>query len=202
MTSLILVRHGETDWNAQRRIQGSTDIPLNDTGRAQAREVAERLRDELADAGPLVVASSDLSRAHETAQIVATVAGVAEPRTYPQLRERAYGDAEGITVDEFARRWGDWHTAEIPRAETWPDVRRRALTGIRRVVRDARRSTAPQSPTVIVVAHGALIREIIRHASAGEFPHAGERLPNGSTHAFLVERDRLSLRSYAAHPVG
>ena len=60
MTSLILVRHGETDWNAQRRIQGSTDIPLNENGRTQARETAERLRDELAGDGPVVIASSDL----------------------------------------------------------------------------------------------------------------------------------------------
>ncbi|WP_036320178.1 histidine phosphatase family protein, partial [Microbacterium sp. B24] len=59
MTTLILVRHGETDWNAMRRIQGSTDIPLNDTGRAQAREVAERLQQELSAVGPVVVASSD-----------------------------------------------------------------------------------------------------------------------------------------------
>ncbi len=64
---LILVRHGETDWNRDRRIQGTTDIPLNDTGRAQAREVAERLREELEGVGPVVVASSDLSRAAETA---------------------------------------------------------------------------------------------------------------------------------------
>jgi broad specificity phosphatase PhoE len=201
VTSLILVRHGETDWNAQRRIQGSTDIPLNENGRTQARETAERLRDELAGDGPVFIASSDLSRAHETARIIATTVGVAEPRTYPQLRERSYGDAEGITDSEFHARWGDWHTAEVPNAESWPDVRRRALAGIQRVIRDARRATAPAAPTVVVVAHGALIREVIRHASAGEFPHVGERLPNGSAHTFLVERDRLSMRSYVGTPV-
>ncbi|MBF4561006.1 histidine phosphatase family protein [Microbacterium sp. VKM Ac-2870] len=201
MTTLILVRHGETDWNAARRIQGSTDIALNDTGRAQARELAERLRGELAGAGRLVVSASDLSRAAETAQIIAARLGVDPPRTYRQLRERSYGIAEGVSVDEMRRRWGSWADADIPEAESWPDVRRRALAGLQRAVRDARRETAPSGPTVIVVTHGALIREVIRHASSGAFPHEGERLANASTHTFLLERDRLSVRSYAAVPL-
>lgn len=201
MTTLILVRHGETDWNATRRIQGSTDIPLNDTGRAQAREVAGHLQRELSAAGPVVVASSDLSRAAETAQIIAAALAVSPPRAYRQLRERSYGIAEGASVEEFRDRWGSWAEAEVPEAETWPQVRRRALAGIQRAVRDARREAAPQSPTVVVVSHGALIREVIRHASAGAFPLEGERLANASTHRFLVERDRLSVQSYAAIPM-
>jgi len=202
VTTLILVRHGETDWNAARRIQGSTDIPLNDTGRAQAREVAERLREELEGVGPVVVASSDLSRAAETAQIIASTLGVAAPRTYRQLRERSYGVAEGAGVDEFRERWGEWAQAEVPDAESWAQVRQRALAGLQRAVRDARRATAPLGPTLVMVSHGALIREVIRHASAGAFPHEGERLANASTHTFLLERDRLSVRSYAAVPLG
>lgn len=201
MTTLILVRHGETDWNATRRIQGSTDIALNDTGRAQARELADRLRGELADAGPVVVSASDLSRAVETAQIIAETLGVDAPRTYRQLRERSYGVAEGASVEEMHRRWGGWADADIPDAESWPDVRRRALAGLQRAVRDARRETAPSAPTVVVVTHGALIREVIRHASSGAFPHEGERLANASTHTFLLERDRLSVRSYDAVPI-
>lgn len=198
MTTLILVRHGETDWNAARRIQGSTDIPLNETGRAQARDVAERLRGELGESGPVVVSSSDLSRAAETARIIAGTLGVAEPRAYRQLRERSYGVAEGAGVEEFRTRWGGWADADVPEAETWPEVRRRALAGLQRAVRDARREAAPSSPTVVVVSHGALIREVIRHASAGAFPREDERLANASTHTFLLERDRLSVRSYAA----
>lgn len=164
-------------------------------------DVAERLRDERADDAPTVVASSDLSRAHETAQTIARVLGAAEPRTYPALRERNYGDAEGVGVDEFRARWGDWHAAEVPNAESWSQVRARALHGLQRIVRDARRSTAPVAPNIVVVAHGALIREVIRHASSGAFPHEGERLANASTHTFLIERDRLSVLSYAAIPL-
>jgi len=195
VTLLTLVRHGETDWNRARRIQGSTDIPLNDTGREQARQVAELLRDRMPAASPVIVVSSDLSRARETAEIIAGALGVDPPRTYPQLRERAYGEAEGVDTAEFLERWGDWHSAEIPGAEPWPALRARALAALQQIVRDVRQTTAPASASVIAVAHGALIREIIRHATGGELPPVGFRLPNGSTYDLLLERDRLRLLS-------
>ncbi|MCT9820013.1 histidine phosphatase family protein [Microbacterium sp. W1N] len=200
MTTLTLVRHGETDWNRRRRIQGSTDIPLNDTGRAQALETGRRLRVELAGQEPLVVASSDLSRADETARIIAAELGAGAHRTYPELRERGYGEAEGATDVEFAERWGEWVTAQVPGAAPWEDVRTRAVTGLRAAVRDARRQTAPAAPSLVIVAHGALIRELIRHATGGEFPAPGERLANGSTHTFFLERERLRLIDYAPIP--
>lgn len=200
MTLLTLVRHGETDWNRERRIQGSTDIPLNDTGRAQARAAASMLHDQLglssAPVAPIVVAS-DLSRAAETAQIIAVELGLSAPREYPGLRERAYGDAEGVDAADFIRRWGDWHSAEVPGAEPWPHLRERGLRALASVVRDARSATAPAAASVIVVTHGALIREMIRHATGGELPPAGERLANGSAHTMLFERERLQLLSYA-----
>lgn len=190
MTLLTLVRHGETDWNRDRRIQGATDIPLNDTGRAQAREAAAAL------SGDIVVAS-DLSRARETAEIIAEGLGLPSPRLYAGLRERAYGEAEGVEAAEFIRRWGDWHSAEIPGAEPWPVLRARGLSALSAVVRDARVATAPAAASVIVVTHGALIRELIRHATGGELPPIGERLPNGSAYTMLYERERLRLLSYA-----
>ncbi len=197
MTTLTLVRHGETDWNARRLIQGSTDIPLNDTGRQQAREAAESLRSRLDLDAPLVVASSDLSRARETASIIADVLGATAPRAYPALRERGYGEAEGVGIEQFRERWGAWEDAVVPGAEAWADVRVRALAGLRAAIRDARRDTFPLAPSLVVVSHGALIRELIRHATGGAFPASGERLANGSAHTFLMERDRLSLLDYA-----
>ena len=196
MTILTLVRHGETEWNREGRIQGSTDIPLNETGRGQAHEAALALRGDLPPDSPLVVVSSDLQRAAETADIIAAELGAGTPLRYPGLRERGYGEAEGMRVADFHARWGDWHTAEVPGAETWDALRDRALSAVQSAVRDARRATAPEAPAVIAVAHGALIRGLIRHATGGEFPSAHERLPNGSAHTFRLERERLHLLSY------
>jgi probable phosphoglycerate mutase len=194
VTLLTLVRHGETDWNRDRRIQGSTDIPLNDTGRAQARTAAETLSGD-------IIVSSDLSRARETAQIIAAELGLPEPRAYRELRERSYGEAEGVDAAEFIRRWGQWHSAEIPGAEPWPHLRSRALRALASVVQDARRTTAPAAASVIVVTHGALIRELLRHATGGELPPDRVRLPNGSAYTVLYERERLRLLSYAGASV-
>ncbi len=197
MTALTLIRHGETDWNRDRRIQGSTDIPLNETGRAQARAAAALLRERPEADQPVAVVASDLSRARETAQIIANELGVAPPRLYPGLRERAYGEAEGIDAAEFLQRWGDWNSAEVPGAEPWPQLRARGLAALGRAVQDHRRATAPAAASLVVVTHGALIRELIRHATGGVLPPAGQRLPNASAHEMLYERDRLSLVSYA-----
>jgi probable phosphoglycerate mutase len=196
VTILTLVRHGETDWNRDGRIQGATDIPLNDTGRAQAREAGLLLAQRLDGDTPVVVASSDLLRAAETADIIAEVLGAGPVGRYPGLRERGYGEAEGLHAAEFHARWGNWHTAQVPGAEPWPEVRERALRAIRQVIRDARHATAPRAPEVVAVAHGALIRQVIRHATGEELPAEGERLPNGSAHTFLVERHRIRLLSY------
>ncbi len=197
MTLLTLIRHGETDWNLARRIQGSTDIPLNDTGRQQARDAATALRAQLDLEGPVVVVSSDLSRARETAEIIAGELGLRLSRLYPDLREREYGEAEGVDAAEFLARWGDWHSAEVPGAEPWAQLRTRGLRALRHIDRDARRATAPVAASVVVVTHGAMIRELIRHATAGELPARGERLPNGAAYTMLYERERLRLLSYA-----
>lgn len=204
MTYLTLIRHGQTDWNLARRIQGSTDIPLNDTGRAQARAtatgLAERMAEQYGGVRPIVV-SSDLSRAHETAQIIAAELGTDVAHAYPQLRERSYGVAEGLTVDEYRAGFGEFNRDNVPEAESDDALRIRAVDALRRIARDVRRSHAPADVPVIAVSHGAFIAQLIRHASAGQFPLAGERLANASTHAFRVERDRLSVLSYMAVPV-
>lgn len=201
MTILTLVRHGETEWNREGRIQGSTDIPLNDTGRRQAHEAALALHRDLPADAPLVVVSSDLQRAAETADIIAAELGAQTPQRYAGLRERSYGEAEGMRVAEFHARWGDWNTAQVPGAETWEQLRDRALAALQTATRDARRALAPTAPTIVGVAHGALIRALIRHATGGEYPAAHERLPNGSAHTFRLERERLQVVSYVGTSV-
>lgn len=104
MTRLHVVRHGQTDWNLAGRLQGSSDIALNDTGRAQARRVAASLGDQLEDGA--VIVSSTLSRAVETADIIAQGRSWAVHRD-ARLGERRYGPWEGLLAHERAARFPD-----------------------------------------------------------------------------------------------
>ena len=198
MTLLTLVRHGETDWNRDRRIQGSTDIPLNDTGRAQARDAAALLRDGW------MRPRSPRSSSRATCRARGRPPRSSPPNStfprrapIPRCANAPTGTPKASRPSEFIRRWGDWHSAEIPGAEPWPHLRERALRALAQVVRDARRATAPAAASVIVVTHGALIRELLRHATGGELPPTGQRLANGSAYTVLYERERLQLLSYA-----
>jgi probable phosphoglycerate mutase len=187
VTDLILLRHGETDWNRERRIQGLSDIPLNETGRVQARAAGELLRIELANAGPVVVVSSDLSRAIETAEIIAEALGVPGPRQYPGLRERGYGEAEGALVAEVPTLFGSAERDLIPGAESSADLRARALRALDEIATDVERAMSGAS--IIAVAHGALIAEVVRVASDGALPRPGERIANGYPFRFQLDRD-------------
>mgnify|MGYP003417305688 FL=1 len=200
MITLTLVRHGETDWNFARRIQGSTDIPLNETGRAQAREAAETLRPAVlgASESPFLVAS-DLSRATETAQIIARELGLAAPRLFPELRERAYGEAEGILVDDFYARFGEGGQDTVPGAETNAELQTRAVLAIARVTAAAGDDADATNRHIIAVSHGGFIREVISHATQGERPLPGERLGNASAHTFRLSDDEIHLVEYVAH---
>jgi 2,3-bisphosphoglycerate-dependent phosphoglycerate mutase len=100
ITRIVAVRHGETAWNVDSRIQGQLDIPLNDTGTWQARRVADALRDE----GLETLYTSDLQRARQTADAVALSCGL-EPRHDRGLRERSFGSFEGRTWSEIEQRW-------------------------------------------------------------------------------------------------
>jgi|HigsolmetaAR203D_1030402.scaffolds.fasta_scaffold01603_3 probable phosphoglycerate mutase len=103
MTEIGLIRHGVTDWNVLKKIQGKSDIPLNGEGRRQAKQLAERLRREQWDA----VVTSDLVRAKETAEIVAQALGIPVASEDARLRERSFGAAEGTTEEERLARWGE-----------------------------------------------------------------------------------------------
>jgi uncharacterized phosphatase len=124
MTELYLVRHGETDWNRQRRIQGLTDIPLNDTGRAQARATGELLARRSWDA----VYASPLARARETAAIIAGELGLPGPTLLDALVERNYGDAEGLDWMQVDSRFP--HGAAVPGRESREQVGARVVPAL------------------------------------------------------------------------
>ena len=161
-TRIIAVRHGETAWNVDTRIQGHLDIALNDTGRWQARQVARALADE-----PLAaVYTSDLQRAHATAQAIAQASGapfVAEPG----LRERSFGELEGRTFAEIeaelpeqARRWRqrDPHFAPTG-GETLVQLRERIAATTHRL------AAQHTEQLIVLVAHGGVLDMLYRLAT-------------------------------------
>ena len=188
MTLITLVRHGQTDWNLERRIQGSTDIPLNDTGRGHALQAAAAL----AGAQHHAIYSSPLVRARETAQIIARELGLEEPQLVRDLREREFGEGEGMLVADYIEQYGDWH-AGVPGAESFDRVRDRALGALEVIARHSRRRSAPAAESIIVVAHGGVIRALLDHASGGTLPLQGVPLLNGSVHRFEASPGVLRL---------
>ncbi|MCA0754398.1 histidine phosphatase family protein [Paenibacillus sp. N4] len=124
-----LVRHGKTDWNAEGRIQGQTDIPLNKEGIRQAEALAGRLfrEERVWDA----VVSSDLMRARDTAAIIAEKLEIPLLEGDPRLRERYFGEAEGMTEEQRLARWGiNWRDA-AGGVESDDDMRARGLAALR-----------------------------------------------------------------------
>ena len=154
-----LVRHGETDWNLNGRIQGQSDVPLNATGIRQVSHLAQRLEDIHFDA----VYSSDLARTHETAQIITSGRDI-EIAADPDLREFSFGEWEGLTDTEIEARQpgalserisaGNEAFAAPGGENTW-----QVLDRVRRFCERTAKRHDP-SDDVLVVAHGGSIRAL------------------------------------------
>ncbi len=165
VTELILVRHGETDWNVEKRLQGFHDIVLNPEGERQARALGVRLKDEPIDA----IYSSDLKRAYLTAQAIAEVRGM--PILPEQgLRERCFGAFEGFLHPELAERYPEDYAAlqrrdvdvRYPRGEfeceTLTEFNARVLDCVARIARSGHRR-------VLLVTHGGVLDTVYRRAT-------------------------------------
>jgi broad specificity phosphatase PhoE len=142
MTTLLLVRHGETDWNAEGRLQGHTDQPLSDYGRRQAQQLAGEREDEELEA----IYSSDLARARETAEIVGERLGLPVVLD-PDLREKDWGTWEGLNAVERDR-------VEFV-GETTEAHQERMLRALRRIA-----ERHPGDGRVLVVTHGGSMRRV------------------------------------------
>ena len=175
--TIFLARHGETEWNRVGRWQGNTDIPLSEVGRAQARQLAERLRER----DVTEIFTSDLSRARETAEIVAQVLGVTRLRVDPRLRERGFGCFEGLTREECEERHAEVWARYLADRRTVPPGAEPQEQVVARVV--AALTAVAQSDLtghVLVVSHGAAIRSFL-HTVTGTEP-----APLANTALFLV----------------
>jgi 2,3-bisphosphoglycerate-dependent phosphoglycerate mutase len=177
MTELIVIRHGETDWNRQHRFQGQLDVPLNAAGRAQAARLAQRLAGEHFD----VVVASDLQRAHATAQ---AAAGGRAIEVDPLWREQAFGVLEGLDASTVTQQhpdlWEQWlrHDADYALPGGGESVRafqQRVLRGLHRVV------CAHAGRCIAVFTHGGVLDMLWRAAQklslhgarACEIPNTG-----------------------------
>jgi broad specificity phosphatase PhoE len=159
MTTFLLVRHGETDWNLEGRVQGQTDRPLNATGLAQARALA----DVLASERLVAVYASDLVRARDTALIAASSHGL-EVTLDPDLREKHFGSWEGLASAEIEKRFPDAARGRWGDGETSEAVAKRAVAAIERI-----RGLHPRG-SVLIVSHGGPMRAILDHLKVPHEP--------------------------------
>ena len=162
LTRIVAIRHGETSWNVDARIQGQLDVGLNETGRWQALRLAQALADERFDA----VYSSDLGRAWQTAQAVAEAAGVVL-RSDQRLRERGFGVFEGLTFAEIeqrfapqAQRWRSREASFGPEGgETLAGFVERAVDAVAAI------AARHRGQHIAVVTHGGVLDALYRAAS-------------------------------------
>lgn len=159
MLRIFLIRHGETEWNRQGRLQGNSDIHISPEGIRQAKLLAEHAPFQHVDA----IYSSDLSRAFETAKVLAVNFNVMPVKTKPELRETNYGEWEGREIAElamespkdFGKFFTDPERCHPPHGETFLECQARVMIGIRDIIAEH------DNQNVVVVSHGAAIRLII-----------------------------------------
>ena len=189
MTTVYLARHGESDWNVERRWQGHADRPLTDRGREQAELLARRLTDVKLEA----VYASDLRRAWETAQAVAAPRGLEVVRL-PELREVDVGSWSGHTRDECAERFPEAFARWQHGGSGWDDGESYEEMGARIV--EAIRTIAAEHPdgAVLIVSHGGPIRAVHAHALGVDIAthrRTGPVEPNARLSAVSVENGRI-----------
>jgi broad specificity phosphatase PhoE len=190
VTVILLARHGESDWNHERRWQGHADRPLTERGEGQARALADRL----AEIGLDAVYSSDLQRARATAEAVARPRGLVV-RVRPELREVDVGSWSGLTRDDAQQRFPEAYARWLDGGSGWADgesyetMSERVLGAVAEIV------AAHPDGWVFVVSHGGPIRAV--HAAAlGMDVHEYRRLrpvePNARLSAVCAEDGRLT----------
>jgi broad specificity phosphatase PhoE len=189
VTTILLARHGETDWNREGRFQGHADPPLNETGRAQAAELAAELEGvELA-----AVYSSPLRRAIETAEVVAAEHGL-EPLAVDALREVDVGSWQGLTRVEIEARFPEQFARWLDYDQGWEDGESYEGMGRRAVAVLLELAAAHEGERILAVTHGGPIRAAFAFAdgtSHAEARRLGPRISNVFLAEFAVEGGAL-----------
>lgn len=197
-TEFLLIRHGQTDWNILKRLQGHSDIPLNETGLAQAQTLAQTLASEKLDA----IYSSDLQRASVTAETIAKSHGLIVTKTQ-RLRERCYGICEGMKGDEIKEKFPEshraWYAADpdhfFPDGERKTESPRQFYHRVIDILNDI--AKRHQNERVAIITHFGVIENAFRLSQ--KIP-LGERcrMPvlNTSINRFLLQDGQLSLLAW------
>jgi 2,3-bisphosphoglycerate-dependent phosphoglycerate mutase len=195
MTELILLRHGETDWNRELRFQGHVDVSLNAIGFEQARRLAQRLAGETAHR----LYASDLLRAQQTADPVARqlgLVGVSEPA----LREQCFGRVDGMRVDDIKAQhpqaWEGWLRFQedfcMPEGESTRQFHARVMDAVQRLVE------AHPGQTLVVVTHGGVLDMIYRTArSLGLSGPRQSEIPNAGLNRVRVHGQGIDILAWA-----
>ena len=188
--NIFLLRHGETDWNKEERLQGHTDIPLNQNGRLQINHVAEILANLYI--GIDLIISSPLSRAHESAEIVAKRLSYEKDDivTEPLLIERYFGAGEGLTIVERKERYPD---NIYPKMESFEDLIERAHSVFVKIVK-----LYKDKENILVVAHGAILYAILTAITDGQVVYWGDtvKMDQGSIHLIKYIDGAVQLAKY------
>jgi len=201
MTELILIRHGETDWNRELRFQGQVDVPLNATGHEQARRLAERLGAERLAVDHLV--SSDLIRTRQTAQPVLSALLPAlhiDNVVDASLREQSFGLVDGMRVDDIklqhAGAWENWLRFDadggMPGGETTRQFHARVMDAVRRLAQEY------AGKTLMVVTHGGVLDMVWRTAKGvGLHGPRQSDIPNAGFNRVRLDGDAIELLHWA-----
>ncbi|MGE5703109.1 MAG: histidine phosphatase family protein [Clostridia bacterium] len=182
-TVLYLIRHGETDWNRERRIQGHSDVHLNASGKEQAEKLAGFLGRERFHK----IYSSDLKRAYDTAYLLSQATG-SQLEASLRLRERSYGELEGLSYEEVRARMeavGD--REEALGIESAAEISQRAYDALSELVQHH------PGETIAVISHGGFINSFLHRISAGTIGTGITRLDNTSITQLTYESERWEI---------
>ncbi|PAV28447.1 histidine phosphatase family protein [Virgibacillus profundi] len=182
MTTICLIRHGETDWNAAGRLQGKTDIPLNTTGMKQAEACSTYLTSSSYD----VLITSPLKRARQTAEIINNLLHLPFV-VMEDFAERYFGDGEGMTYDERRMAFPD---KNYPKQEETEDFLNRIMTGLKKI------NQSYPDQKVLLVAHGAVIKAILAAFSEDDTLIPQNRLMNGCISNIHFENEKWNVKDF------
>jgi len=189
--NIYLIRHGETDWNHVGRVQGHTDIPLNECGREQMRHVAEVLAGLPGQMD--VIVSSPLYRARESAEILADRLSYPKENIVvePKLIERCFGKGEGLTIAERNEKYPD---GIVPGKEPLEDLLSRAKKIFEKVL-----VTYPDKENIILVGHGSILYAVVTAVTDGRIDYGGKKITfnQGGIYRISCKEGILQLAGYA-----